>query len=121
MYTIGHKQYIPDTIVYILEMSDYVMKNGKKVRACKYECSQMVAWDDSKKYFVEVDNNEVQHTQDRCKAFKEIHQDPDKKKAVETIKEIENTNQNHNQITLEMVTKKLESIGIIINVERLMK
>lgn len=48
----------------------------------------------------------------------------DKKKAVETLKEIgdvTNNNQNHNQITLEMVQKKLESIGIIINVERLMK
>jgi len=29
--------------------------------------------------------------------------------------------QNHKEITLEMVQKKLESIGIIINVERLMK
>jgi len=28
--------------------------------------------------------------------------------------------QNHKEITLEMVQKKLESIGIIINVERLM-
>ena len=28
--------------------------------------------------------------------------------------------QNHQEITLEMVQKKLESIGIIINVERLM-
>jgi len=106
-------------------MSDYVLKNGKKVRACKYECSQMVAWDDTNKYFIEVDNDNQQHTQERCKAFKEIGQDPNKKKAVETMKEIENTtnkqNQNHNQITLEMVQRKLESIGIIINVERLMK
>jgi hypothetical protein len=29
--------------------------------------------------------------------------------------------QNQKQFTLEQVTKKLESIGIIINVERLMK
>jgi hypothetical protein len=29
--------------------------------------------------------------------------------------------QNHKEITLEMVQRKLESIGIIINVERLMK
>jgi hypothetical protein len=38
------------------------------------------------------------------------------------MKEIEHTtnNQNHKQITLEMVQRKLESIGIIINVERLM-
>jgi hypothetical protein len=28
--------------------------------------------------------------------------------------------QNHKEITLEMVQRKLESIGIIINVERLM-
>jgi hypothetical protein len=28
--------------------------------------------------------------------------------------------QNHKEITLEMVQKKLESIGIFINVERLM-
>jgi len=38
------------------------------------------------------------------------------------MKEIENTtHQNHNQITLEMVQKRLESIGIIINVDKLMK
>jgi hypothetical protein len=92
------------------------MKNGKKVRACKYECKTMVAWDDSNKYFIEADNENQQHTKERCKAFKEIGQDPSKKKIVETIKQIENTtNQNHNQITLEMVQRKLESIGIIIN------
>jgi hypothetical protein len=97
-------------------MSDYVMKNGKKVRACKYECKTMVAWDDSNKYFIEVDNENQQHTKERCKAFKEIGQDPSKKKIVETIKQIENTtNQNHNQITLKMVQRKLESIGITIN------
>ena len=103
-------------------MSDYVMKNGKKVRACKYECKTMVAWDDSN-YFIEVDNENQQNTKERCKAFKEIGQDPSKKKIVETIKQIENTtnNQNHRQITLEMVQRKLESIGIIINVERLMR
>jgi len=59
---------------------------------------------------------------ERCKAFKEISKDPNKKKAVDTMKEIEHTtNQNHKQITLEMVQRKLESIGIIINVEGLMK
>jgi len=31
------------------------------------------------------------------------------------------TEQNHKEITLQMVQIKLESIGIIINVERLMK
>jgi hypothetical protein len=105
-------------------MSDYKIVNGKRVRVCKYECGQTVAYDEENKYMIEVDNDNVHHTPKRCKAFKEINQDPNKKKAVETIKEIENTtnNQNHNsrQITLEMVTKKLESIGIIINLERLM-
>jgi hypothetical protein len=45
---------------------------------------------------------------ERCLAFKEITKDPNKKKAVETMKEIEHTtnNQNHKQITLEMVQKK---------------
>lgn len=72
--------------------------------------------DDSNKYFIEVDNENQQNTKARCKALKEIGQDPSKKKIVETIKQIENTtNQNHNQITLEMVQRKLESIGIIIN------
>jgi hypothetical protein len=32
----------------------------------------MVAWDDTKKFFVEVDNNETHHTQERCKSMKEI-------------------------------------------------
>jgi hypothetical protein len=80
-----------------------------------------VTWDNTNNYFVETDNDNVQHTKERCLAFKEITKDPNKKKAVETMKEIEHTtnNQNHKQITLEMVQRKLESIGIIINVEKL--
>ena len=94
-------------------MSDYEIVNGKRVRACKYECKTMVAWDDANKYFIEVDNDEVHHTPERSKAFKELGNG--------------NANKNNNLIenqkqkfTLYDVTKKLESIGIIINVERLM-
>ena len=104
-------------------MSDYKMVNGKMVRACKY-CQTVVAWNDSNKFFIEPDHNEVEHTRERCKAFQEISRDPNKKQVVDTMKEIEQTttnNKNHSQITLEMVQKKLESIGIIINIDRLMK
>jgi hypothetical protein len=108
-------------------MSDYVIKNGKKVRVCKYQCGQTVAWDNTNNYFVETDNNNVQHTRERCKAFKEIAKDPDKKKAVDTLKEIvnvtnqNNNNKNHTEITWEMVQKKLASIGINIDVEKLLR
>ena len=50
-----------------------------------------------------------------CKSIEEA----DKQNVKEKMKEIETENQRK-QITLEMVQKKLESIGIIINVERLM-
>jgi hypothetical protein len=66
-------------------VSDYVMKDGRKVRACKFTCGQMLEWDNTNNYYIEVDNDNQQHTKERCKAFKEIGQDPNKKKAVETI------------------------------------
>lgn len=109
-------------------MSDYKTVNGKKVRACKYSCGQMLAWDNTKNYFIEPEHENQQHTPDRCKAFKEIKQDPKKEKAVETLKEIvnvtnhnNNDNQNHKEITLDMVLKKLESIGIKVDLHELFK
>jgi len=98
-------------------MSDlYKTENGTKVRTCKYNCGIKVAWNDMKKFFIEVDHDEVQHTKERCMAFQET----DIQIVNNAVKKIEAENQRK-QITLEMVTKKLESIGIIINVERLMK
>ena len=66
-------------------MSDYKIVNGKKVSACKYGCNTMVAWDDAKKFFVEVDNNETRHTQERCKSMKENQADT---KATDTAKTV---------------------------------
>ena len=48
----------------------------------------------------------------------------EKQQAIDTIKEIEQNNnnkQNHKVITWEMVQKKLASIGIVIDVEKLLR
>lgn len=82
-------------------MSDYELVNGKKVRVCKYGCDTELVWSDDISGFIETKGG-LPHTQDRCKQVKE-------------------TKQTKQEITLEMVQRKLEPIGIIINVERLMK
>jgi len=107
-------------------MSDlYKTVNGKKVRKCKYECGQSVAWSDKGGYFVEVDNDNQHHTKERCLAFKEIHQDPDKKKAVETIKQIENTTNNNNNrnpiLTVQQIIDRFKKIGIDIDLSTFLK
>jgi hypothetical protein len=76
---------------------------GKKARLYKYECGTMLSWDDSRSLFIEPENGNTVHTQERCKSIKESKQG------------------SKQAVTLEMVQKKLESIGIILNVERLMK
>jgi hypothetical protein len=35
-------------------------------KECKYQCGTVLAWDDEEKYFVEVENNNAQHTRERC-------------------------------------------------------
>ena len=82
-------------------MSDYELVNGKKVRVCKYGCDTELVWSDDISGFIETKGG-LPHTQDKCKQVKE-------------------TKQTKQEITLEMVQRKLEPIGIIINVERLMK
>ena len=81
-------------------MSDYKIVNGKKVRVCKYGCETELVWSDDISGFIETKGG-LPHTQDRCKQVKE-------------------TKQLKQEITLEAVLRKLETHGIIINVERLM-
>ena len=81
-------------------MSDYKIVNGKKVRVCKYGCDTELVWSDEISGFIETKGG-VAHTQDRCKQVK--------------------SKQAKQEITLESVLRKLETYGIIINVERLMK
>ena len=76
------------------------MVNGKKVRVCKYGCDTELVWSDEISVFIETKGG-LAHTQERCKQVKE--------------------SKPKQEITLEQVLRKLESIGIIINVERLMK
>jgi hypothetical protein len=109
-------------------MSDlYKTVNGKKVRACKYTCSQMLAWDNTNNYYIEVDNDNQHHTPERCKAFKEIGQDPNKKKAVETIKQIEQTTNNQNNknpnpmLTVQEIVNRLKVVGINLDLATLLK
>ena len=80
-------------------MSDYVMKNGKKVRVCKYGCDTELVWSDEISGFIETKGG-LHHTPERCKQVKE--------------------SKPKQEITLESVLRKLETHGIIVNVERLM-
>ncbi|MDW0170223.1 MAG: hypothetical protein QOK57_00230 [Nitrososphaeraceae archaeon] len=80
-------------------MSDYKIVNGKKVRVCKYGCETELVWSDDISGFIETKGG-VAHTQDRCKQVK---------------------SKQKQDLTLEAVLRKLETHGIIINVERLMK
>jgi len=77
-------------------MSDYKLVNGKKVRVCKYGCDTELVWSDEISGFIETKGG-LPHTQDRCKQVK-----------------------SKQEITLQAVLRKLETHGIIINVERLM-
>jgi hypothetical protein len=70
-------------------------------RTCKYGCnSQLGEFETKENKYLETDGKTL-HTRERCESLKK--------------------NQTHKEITLQEVIKKLESIGIIINVERLMK
>jgi len=80
-------------------MSDYKIVNGKKVRVCKYGCETELGWSDDISGFIETKGG-LPHTQDRCKQVK---------------------SKQKQEFTLEAVLRKLETHGIIINVERLMK
>ena len=80
-------------------MSDYKIVNGKKVRVCKYGCDTELAWNDNISGFIEQDGG-VPHTKERCKKVKE--------------------SKSKQENTLQSVLRKLETHGIIINVERLM-
>jgi hypothetical protein len=81
-------------------MSDYKIVNGKRVRVCKYGCDTELVWSDEISGFIEQ-RGSVPHTKDRCKQVKE-------------------SMKPKQEINLQSVLSKLETHGIIINVERLM-
>ena len=82
-----------------IPMSDYKIVNGKKIRICKYECGSELVWSDEISGFIETKGG-LAHTQDRCKQVKE--------------------SKPKTEFTLESVLRKLETHGIILNVQRLM-
>jgi hypothetical protein len=70
------------------------------IRICKYGCnSQLGEFDKKENKYLETEGKTI-HTRERCESLKK--------------------NQVR-EITLQEVIKKLESIGIIINMDRLMK
>jgi coenzyme F420-reducing hydrogenase delta subunit len=97
-------------------MSDYKQVNGVKVRSCKYNCGTKVAWNESKKYFEEVDHDNVHHTRERCTAFQEA----DKQKLNHTIDKIEKENQR-TTLTVDEIVRRLRSIGINIDFDIFLK
>ncbi|HEX5574088.1 MAG TPA: hypothetical protein VFX26_06115 [Nitrososphaeraceae archaeon] len=72
---------------------------GRIARLCKYECDIIVWRDDSKSLFIEENGGAI-HTQEKCKTIKE--------------------SKPRQEITLTAVHSKLESLSIIVNLERLM-
>lgn len=41
-----------------------------RARDCKYSCGTLLAWDNEESYFVEVENNNMQHTRERCESLR---------------------------------------------------
>lgn len=41
-----------------------------RAKECKYNCGQLLAWDTEENYFVEVENNNEQHTRERCESLR---------------------------------------------------
>jgi formate dehydrogenase assembly factor FdhD len=39
-------------------------------KLCKYNCGQLLSWDTEEGYFVEVENNNAQHTRERCEGLR---------------------------------------------------
>ena len=85
-------------------MSDYKIVDGRKIRICKYGCDSELVWSDEISGFLEK-NGGVAHTKDRCQEVKSKHGDVVPSGATYTV---------------EAVLRKLETHGIIVNVERLM-
>jgi len=81
----------------------YEYENGKKVRICKFGCNTKLGEFDTKENkYLETDG--TLHTKERCESLKQ------------------NRNGNGKQeFTLEAVLKKLECIGITVDLKKLLK
>ena len=90
-------------------MSDYKEVNGKKYRICKYTCGMQLTWNEKANSFVEEDG--TLHNKDRCQQVKDSKQQPKQTPAT--------SNNNNSDISLEVVLKKLASIGITLDLEKL--
>ena len=78
----------------------YENENGKKGRICKYGCNtQLGEFDTKQNKYLELDG--TLHTRERCESLKQKEK------------------QNGNDISLEVVLKKLESIGITLDLTKL--
>ena len=70
--------------------------NGKKGRICKYGCNtQLGEFDTKQNKYLEVDG--TLHTRERCESLK----------------------QNRNDISVDVLLKKLESVGITVDLNKL--
>jgi len=72
------------------------------VRICKYGCNrQLGEFSTKENKYVEIDG--TLHTRERC----------------ESLKSIAPKNESHNEISLEIVIRKLESVGITLDLNKL--
>lgn len=84
-------------------MSDYKIINGKKVRVCKYGCDSELVWSDEITGFIETKGG-LPHTKERCEHVKNTNSAP---------------NGNGNDLSVEVLLKELESIGVKIDLSKL--
>lgn len=85
-------------------------------RECRYDCGTLLAWDNEESYFVEVENNNAQHTRERCESLRGGSSvKPTGPKAREIVKET--VNQDLQMAMLQELRRANELLAKIAGVE----
>jgi hypothetical protein len=81
-------------------------------KVCKYGCGvELGQYNTSENKFLETDNKTL-HTRDRCESLKQ-------QKVVNDWANKKQDTNGHNDLSLELVLRKLESIGITLDLTKL--